>query len=109
MYLERFVADGYLDADRAARLSWECARYVSRIYLIVGGRRLLAQNLPMCWADLNVGPGTPIAVEVTSGNRRLLDDEQRAIAGFSDRFREVLIPPGPSRPRRGFFHRARVH
>lgn len=106
MYLERFVAHGYLDADRAARLSWESARYVSRIYLVVGGRRLLAQNLPMCWADLGVGPGTPIAVEVTSGNRRLLDDEQRAIAGFSDRFREVLIPSEPRRPRRGFFRRA---
>ncbi|KXO90572.1 hypothetical protein [Tsukamurella pseudospumae] len=99
MYLERFVADGYLDADRADRLSWESARYVSRIYLVVGGRRLLAQNLPLCWADLDVGPGTPIALEVTSGNRGLLEDEQRAIAGFADRFREVLIPPEPRRTR----------
>ena len=107
MYLERFVADGYLDAERAARLSGEGSRYVSRIYLLIGGRRLLAQNPSLCWADLGVGPGTPIAVEVTSGNRRLLDDEQRAIAGFSDRFREVLIPPEPRRPRRGLFRRTR--
>lgn len=107
MYLERFVATGYLDADRAARLSFEGSRYVSRIYLIVGGRRLLAQNLALCWADLGVGPGTPIAVEVTSGTRHLLDDEQRAIAGFSDRFREALIPAEPPRRRRGFFRRAR--
>ncbi|KXP10770.1 hypothetical protein [Tsukamurella pseudospumae] len=105
MYLERFVADGYLDADRADRLSWESARYVSRIYLVVGGRRLLAQNLPLCWADLGVGPGTPIALEVTSGNRGLLEDEQRAIAGFADRFREVLIPPEPRRARRWWSRR----
>ncbi|CAM3281627.1 hypothetical protein [Tsukamurella hominis] len=107
MYLERFVAHGYLDADRAARLSWESSQYASRIYLIVGERRLLAQNLSLCWDDLGVGPGTPIAVEVTSGNRRLLDDEQRAIAGFADRFREALIPPEPRPPRRGFFRRGR--
>ncbi|KXO91460.1 hypothetical protein HWD35_04745 [Tsukamurella tyrosinosolvens] len=107
MYLERFVAHGYLDADRAARLSWESSRHVSRIYLIVGERRLLAQNLSLCWADLGVGPGTPIAVEVTSGDRRLLDDEQRAIADFADRFRAALIPPEPRRARRGFFRRAR--
>ncbi|MET9325753.1 hypothetical protein [Tsukamurella sp. NPDC003166] len=105
MYLERFVADGNLDADRAERLSWESARYVSRIYVVVGGRRLLAQNLPLCWADLDVGPGTPIALEVTSGNRGLLEDEQRAIAGFADRFREVLIPPEPRRARRWWSRR----
>lgn len=105
MYLERFVADGYLDADRADRLRWETTRYVSRIYMIVGGRRLLAQNLPLCWADLDVGPGTPIALEVTSGNRGLLEDEQRAIAGFADRFRELLIPPEPRRARRWWSRR----
>lgn len=105
MYLERFVADGYLDADRADRLGWESGRYASRIYLIVGGRRLLAQNLPLCWADLDVAPGTPISLEVTSGNRGLLEDEQRATAGFADRFREVLIPPRPRRAGRWWSRR----
>ncbi|WP_019203199.1 hypothetical protein [Tsukamurella sp. 1534] len=97
MYLERFVADGFLDADGAERLRWESARYVSRIYLIVGERRVMAQNLQLCWEALDVGPGTPIALEVTSGKRGLLDDEQRAIAGFADTFRELLVPPAPRR------------
>ncbi|QKT05989.1 hypothetical protein HUN08_01390 [Gordonia sp. X0973] len=101
MYLEQFVADGYLDADGADALSWVTAQHASRIYLTVGERRLLAHNLPVCWRDLRVAPGTPISVEVSSGNRNL-DDEQRAIAAFADRFREVLTPPRPRRTRFGF-------
>lgn len=97
MYLERFVAAGFLDADGAERLRWEATRYASRIYLIVGDRRVLAQNIQLCWEALDVRPGTPVSLEVSSGNRGLLDDEQRAIAGFADRFRESLTPPASRR------------
>ena len=105
MYLERFDADGYLDADRVEVLCLEANRYVSRIVLIIGGRRVLAQNLPWCWEDLHVAPGTPIALEVSSGRRGLLDDEQRAVAGFADRFRELLIPPTAGRRGRRWWRR----
>lgn len=97
MYLEQLTATGYLDADGAERLRWETTRYASRIFLTVKARRVMAQNLPLCWEALDVRPGTPIMLEVTSGNRGLLDDEQRAIAGFADRLRETLVPPEPRR------------
>lgn len=103
MYLEQFTATGYLDADGAERLRWETTRYVSRIYLIVRERRVLAQNLGLCWEALDVRPGTPIAIEVSSGDRALLDDEQRAIAGFGNRLRALLIPPAA--PRRRWWRR----
>lgn len=99
VYLEQFAAAGYLDADGAERLRWETTRYVSRIYLIVRERRVMAQNLSLCWEALDVRPGTPITIEVSSGTRRLLDDEQRAIAGFATRFREILVPPAAPRRR----------
>ena len=97
MYLEQFDADGFLDAERADLLRLESNRYASRIYLNVRGRRSMAQNLPLCWEQLAIAPGTPILLEVSSGRRGLLEDEQRAIAGFADRLRAVLIPPEPRR------------
>ncbi|MDF0529132.1 hypothetical protein P0W64_15170 [Tsukamurella sp. 8F] len=105
MYLDRIVASGVLDADRADLLRWETTRYSSRIYVVVGRRRILAQNLPMCWEDLAIGPGTPVGIEVSSGVRNLLDDEQRAVAGFANRFQELLIPVPPRPPMRTHFWR----
>ncbi len=95
MYLEQFTAHGYLDADGADQLRWETTKYASRIYLTVRDRRVMAQNLSLCWESLDVRPGTPVLVEVSSGNRHLVDDEQRALAGFADQLRESLIAPEP--------------
>lgn len=90
MYLDEFVAVGSLDADGAERLCWECAKYSSRIFLVVNGRRVMAQNLPLCWDALRITRGTTVAVEVT-GTRQTSDvEQQQAIAGFVDAFTAIL-------------------
>ncbi|EGD56963.1 hypothetical protein [Gordonia neofelifaecis] len=92
MHLEQFTAEGRLDADAAEELTWETTRYASRIHLTVGDRRVLAQNLAVCWDELDIGPGTVVLVEVADPMGDAAG-EQRAIAGFVTKFQSLQKRP----------------
>ncbi|WP_068273674.1 hypothetical protein [Aldersonia kunmingensis] len=89
VYVSEFAAAGPLTCDIAENLSWKTGDFSSRIFLIVGGRRLLAQNLPHCWDELKVRTGTPITV-TTEGGRHPADvEDRRALREFTDMFQRL--------------------
>ena len=92
MYVEEFAAGGLLTAAVAEELSWKTAEYSSRIFVIVDGRRALAQCVPQCWDELKVRAGTPIAITTEGGHALGAGEDAQALREFGDLFRELTAP-----------------
>jgi GNAT superfamily N-acetyltransferase len=75
----------------------------TKIMLMVGRRRVNGNYLALCWNELDIRRGTPVAITVGEGPTRNDAEERRALVAMVDYFPSMTVPESPkSRRRRRF-------
>ena len=103
MYLQDFESAGTLTFDAAEKISWKTSEFDTKIMLVVDRRRVNANCLALCWDELDIHRGTPVAITVGEGPTRNDAEERRALVAMVDYFQSMTVPESPkSRRRRRF-------
>ena len=103
MYLQDFESAGTLTFDAAEKISWKTSEFDTKIMLVVDRRRVNANCLALCWDELDIHRGTPVAITVGEGPTHNDAEERRALVAMVDYFQSMTVPELPkSRRRRRF-------